>query len=135
MRVAILAVAAIAACEPVADGDPARDALEQAESVKIFAGKSWYEERPEQEAVRVGRLVPRDAILGPGDRGGLSFTWIEGEQELPVYSAGVESRLKQFVGVDGLRARGRVIDLRGEGFGREFWIRSVESPGNHPPGS
>lgn len=97
-------------------------------AINIYGGQSWYAERPEPEEDFDGRLDALPVIAGPGNRPSLSFMFRTADDELAVYSAGVQDRLRTLVGTRP-RIRGKVVDLTGEGGTRELWIATIAPAG------
>lgn len=100
-------------------GSPGDDRL-----MVIYADEAWYRERPEPEETWQGILRRRPAVEGPGGRPGLTFALHSTDNELPVYAAGADERLAPHVGTP-VVVSGKLVDLRGEGFGRELWIGTI----------
>jgi hypothetical protein len=98
------------------------------EGMKVYADTDWYVARPEREEVWRGVLREHTAPLGPGTRGGLTYVLVTREGELQVYAPHAE-RLTRFLG-HRVSARGKLVDLRAEGFGRELWIGSITEGGS-----
>ena len=97
-----------------------------AESVTIiFANENWYRERPEPEQEQTGVLERRKPATGPNSRSALRYNFRAGKRSLAVYAPGAD-RLGRLVGMP-ITALGKVVDLRSEGFGVEFWIASIRS--------
>ncbi|HET8678757.1 MAG TPA: hypothetical protein VFM39_01465 [bacterium] len=94
--------------------------------MEVFASRDWYRERPEPERAYSGKLHERRVPVGPGDRAGLDYVLISDTAEIPVYSAGASHLLQGFVGTM-VRARGKLVDLTGEGSGKELWCATIES--------
>jgi hypothetical protein len=92
--------------------------------VRIFADEAWYRERAEPEQAWEGTLRRRVADTGPGARLGLTFSLQTADQGLPIYAAGVDFRLAPFVGTR-VAITGKLVNLGGEGFGRELWIGTI----------
>ena len=93
-------------------------------AIAIYADTDWYRARPEPERRWQGTLHRRAVAGGPGGRSATSFGLTTAEGELPVYAAGAGARLAPFVGRR-VAVTGKLVDLRGEGFGRELWIASI----------
>lgn len=97
-----------------------------AESVTvIFANESWYHERPEPEQEQTGILERRKPETGPNSRSALRYSFRARKRSLDVYAPGTD-RLSRFVGAP-IIALGKIVDLRSEGFGVEFWIASIRT--------
>jgi hypothetical protein len=97
-----------------------------AESVTvIFANESWYHERPEPEQEQTGILERRKPETGPNSRSALRYSFRARKRSLDVYAPGTD-RLSRFVGAP-ITALGKIVDLRSEGFGVEFWIASIRT--------
>jgi hypothetical protein len=95
----------------------------------IFAHASWYAERPEPEKRWRGVLRRREPPGGPAGRAALSYVLEVEGRRLDVYSANVEAALAGFVGRT-IVAEGKLVDLSGEGFGRELWLASIRAVSN-----
>lgn len=95
------------------------------ESVEIYAGKDWYQSREENEQEWVGILEERRTIEGPNSRAALRYALVTQDGELPIYAANVVALLQPFVGRR-VTARGKVVDLASEGYGRELWVGTIE---------
>ena len=95
-------------------------------ATEVFGCADWYRSRPEPESVWRGTLEKRDAAVGPGMRGGLAFILLADQGRLEVYAANVESILAPFTGRL-VQARGKLVDLSGEGDEAELWIASIET--------
>jgi len=95
----------------------------------IYAEADWYRARPEAEKLWRGTLVKRSAPVGPNTRNALKYNLRSGKQVLAVYAAGVEETLAPFADQE-VSVRGKLVDLRAEGQGKELWISSIrtESP-------
>lgn len=106
-------------------GAQSRVAKPEPAVVKVNASAPWYLERTEKEQVLEGVLHKREGALGPGARGGLNFALESKGVILPVYSSGADEKLTLFVGHN-VRARGKVVDLTKEGFGKELWIGTIQ---------
>ena len=96
--------------------------------MKVYADTDWYVARPEREEVWRGVLREQTALLSPDTRGGLTYVLVTQEGELEVYAPDAE-RLTRFLGHQ-VSARGKLVDLRVEGFGRELWIGSITEGGS-----
>lgn len=97
-----------------------------AESVTvIFANESWYHERPEPEQEQTGILERRKPETGPNSRSALRYSFRARKRSIDVYAPGTD-RLSRFVGAP-IIALGKIVDLRSEGFGVEFWIASIRT--------
>lgn len=94
--------------------------------VTIHANTEWYRARPETEQQWGGMLAKRDAPVGPNTRTALNYSLRSGKDDVAVYAAGVEERLAPFVDQEVL-VRGKLVDLREEGHGRELWIASIRT--------
>ncbi len=93
---------------------------------RVYADNDWYEERPEEELEWKGVLRRRELVVGPDNRTALTYALVTSDGELDVYAAGAEAILAP---LEHLRvvARGKLVDLSGEGHGSELWLASVES--------
>lgn len=98
----------------------------QDEWVTVYAKAEWYRARAEPEQLWRGILVKRDSPVGPNTRNALKYTLRIGKEDLAVYAAGVEERLASFVDQE-VSVRGKLVDLREEGFGKEMWIASIRT--------
>lgn len=94
--------------------------------VTIYAKAEWYRARPEPEQLWRGTLAKRDAPVGPNTRNALKYSLRTGKDDVAVYAAGVEERLASFVDQEVL-VRGKLVDLREEGQGKELWIASIRT--------
>jgi hypothetical protein len=73
----------------------------------------------------MGTLRERDVPVGPAARTGLTFTLVTEAEQYPVYASNVEKQLAAFVGRSVI-VRGKLVDLRNEGYGEELWIASIQ---------
>ena len=94
--------------------------------ITIFANESWYRERGEPEQELTGTLRKSQPVEGPDTRSALIYTLETGTQSFAVYAAGVKGKLDRFTGMR-VTVRGKLIDLRGEGFGMELWIATIRT--------
>lgn len=97
----------------------------------IFARTEWYQAQPEPEKSWQGLLQERHVPHGPATRLGLGYSLVTDEGSFPIYSANAEQKLAPFAGRR-VMVYGKLVDLGGEGFGRELWIasiRAIESSG------
>jgi hypothetical protein len=69
-------------------------------------------------------LERQEAPVGPASRTALTHVLLLPGRRLDVYAANVEAALAPFVGRR-VVARGKLVDLSGEGYGRELWLASV----------
>jgi len=99
--------------------------------VTIYAKAEWYRARPEPEKVWKGTLHHRDSPVGPNTRNALKYTLRTGKDDIAVYAAGVEERLASFVDQE-VSVRGKLVDLREEGQGKEMWIASIRTIRTQP---
>jgi hypothetical protein len=92
---------------------------------KIYADTDWYAERPEQEREWRGVLHRRERGIGPDTRTALTYALGTSDRELDVYAAQADAILAP---LEGLRvvAKGKLVDLSGEGHGTELWLASVD---------
>ena len=103
-------------------GDSIEDSVEggsacELGSVTMFAGATFYEERSETELISTGALEEREVDPSPSGR---DFVfWL---QDLPVYSGGVEARIRPFVGLL-VSVRGKIVDV---GYGDALWPATIE---------
>jgi hypothetical protein len=102
--------------------------MRETDMTEIYAAAGWYRTRPEPEGMWQGRLQKRTAPVGPAGRGGLSYTLVTEDEQLPVYAANIEGKLAPFVGYE-VVVRGKLVDLSDEGFGQELWIASIRTVG------
>ena len=91
---------------------------------KINADADWYRDRREREQNWRGVLRKQDAPLGPASRPAQSYVLITRNTHLPIYAPNIDEPLKPFVN-SRVEIRGKLIDLEGEGFGKELWIGSI----------
>jgi hypothetical protein len=98
----------------------------QDKSTVIYAGETWYRERPEPEREWRGLLQARTPQKGPASRTALLFTLVLSAESIAVYAAGVKDRVAPFTGMRVI-ARGKLVDLTSEGYGRELWIADIRS--------
>jgi hypothetical protein len=91
---------------------------------KINADADWYRDRREREQIRRGVLRKQDVPLGPATRSAQRYVLITGKTPLSIYAPNIDEPLKPFVGRR-VEIRGKLIDLGGEGFGKELWIGSI----------
>jgi hypothetical protein len=99
-------------------------------TTEVFAGADWYQERAEVERLWRGVLRRRRADGGPAGRAALAFALVTDDGTIPVYAAGVDVVLGAFADRT-VVARGKLVDLRTEGFEPELWIGEIgaETPG------
>jgi hypothetical protein len=90
----------------------------------VYAQADWYRERPEREAEWRGVLRRRDVPVGPATRSALAFVFVAEGREVDVYAASAERSLEPFVDRR-VVARGKIVDLSGEGYGMELWLASI----------
>jgi hypothetical protein len=96
-------------------------------SQRVFAGKTWYLERPEPEEQLAGILESVTPPSGPVGRPALSFVLRRtGAGDLPVYAAGIERVLGALAGRP-VSIRGKRIDFQRAGFAIELWIGEIEA--------
>jgi hypothetical protein len=93
---------------------------------QIYGDADWYQARPEVEREWSGTLEQRHTPLGPGMRGGLTFTLVTDKGRLPVYAANVENVLAPLL-TEPVRLRGKLVDPSSQGDPEELWIGSIES--------
>jgi hypothetical protein len=122
--VILFSAACFAAVSPTWAGSEQVDALAQ-----IYAGTDWYRARPEPEEQKRGILRERDAPIGPAARVALRYVLITDKDVIPVYAPEPSQRLAMFVG-QAVVAYGKLVDLSKEGFGKEFWIGSIQRSSN-----
>jgi hypothetical protein len=99
--------------------------------VRVFAIEAWYRDRVEQEAVWRGELRERRLPSGPSDRIGLDHVLLADTEEIAIYSAGAAELFQPFLGRQ-VKVIGKLIDLSGEGGGRELWVGWIEPKGPLP---
>jgi hypothetical protein len=93
--------------------------------MEIYSRTNWYLSRLEPEQEWRGVLHRRQVTRGPASRSALTFAFETAEELFPVYAANVEGQLAQFLGLPSI-VRGKLVDLRDEGFGQELWIASIQ---------
>lgn len=93
--------------------------------LEIYAREDWYLDRAEPEKSWRGVLAPREIVQGPGARQALVYELIADEGSVAVYAANAQDQLEPFLGREVL-IRGKLVDLREEGFGEELWIASIK---------
>ena len=98
----------------------------QNEWVTVYAKAEWYRARRDPEKVWRGTLANRDAPVGPNTRSALKYAMRTDKGDIAVYAAGVEERLASFVD-QAVSVRGKLVDLREEGQGKELWIASIRT--------
>jgi hypothetical protein len=91
---------------------------------KINADADWYRDRREREQTWRGVLRKHEAPLGPATRSAQRYVLSTRKTDLPIYAPNIDEPLKPFVGRR-VAIRGKLIDLGGEGFGKELWIGSI----------
>lgn len=96
----------------------------QEKVTEVFSRENWYQARSEREQTWRGVLREREPLQGPNSRNTLLFTLVAGNQSIAVYAAGVAKTLKPFAGKQ-VSVRGKLVDLRDEGYGEELWIGSI----------
>jgi hypothetical protein len=94
--------------------------------ITIFANESWYRERREPEQELSGTLRKSQPVQGPDTRSALIYSLETNTQSFAVYAAGVKEKLDRFTGTR-VTVRGKLIDLRSEGFGVELWIATART--------
>lgn len=97
----------------------------------IFADESWYRARPEREEEYTGTLRKVQPPSGPNSRSALRYTFQTGSQSLAVYAPSAIRQLDRAAG-SRITARGKLVDLRSEGFGVELWIGSIRINNSTP---
>jgi hypothetical protein len=81
-------------------------------------------ERPEPERSWQGVLRRREPPGGPAGRAALAYSLELEDETLDVYAANVEHVLAGFVDLP-VEASGKLVDLSGDGFGKELWLASI----------
>lgn len=94
--------------------------------ITIFANESWYRERREPEQEFTGILRKSQPVEGPDTRNTLIYTLETNTQSFAVYAAGVKEKLDRLTGMRVI-IRGKLVDLRSEGFGVELWIATART--------
>jgi hypothetical protein len=97
-----------------------------AQMTQIYGDLDWYQIRPEMEREWSGTLEQRQTPLGPGMRGGLTFTLVTDKGRFPVYAANVEGLLAPLL-AERVRLCGKLVDLSSQGDSEELWIGSIEA--------
>jgi hypothetical protein len=92
---------------------------------QIYAETEWYRTRPEPEEQKRGILLERDDPAGPAARASLRYVLTTDKGAIPVYAPQPSPQLAKFVG-QAVLAYGKLVDLSREGFGKEFWIGSIQ---------
>jgi len=92
---------------------------------QIFADQKWYCDHPIKERSWEGIVTRRVIGLGPADRMALTLALKTVEEEIPLYTAGVEEKLEPFVDKQ-VKVIGKLVDLENEGFGPEIWIGAID---------
>lgn len=92
--------------------------------VRIYEDEAFYRQRDEPEESFTGRIERKDVVQGPGTRRH-AYRLVTGDTEIPIYATSTaDERLRPLIGHH-VRTRGKLIDLRGEGFGVELWIGTI----------
>jgi hypothetical protein len=86
--------------------------------------ESWYDDRPEPEQSVRGVLRAANAPSTPGGRDRLPYRLQTDGEFVAVYGPALEGRLGRLVDQPVVFV-GKVVDLSGEGFGPELWVRSI----------
>ena len=86
--------------------------------------ESWYDDRPEPEQSVSGVLRSAVARSTPGGRDRLPYRLLVDGGLIPVYGPAFEDRLDRLVDQPVVLV-GKLVDLSGEGFGRELWVGSI----------
>lgn len=92
--------------------------------MRVYAHEEWYVAQPESEATFAGRLVRRAVTQAPGARSALRFALITHAGETAIYAPGRVAALENLVDRN-VVIEGKLVDLGGEGFGKELWIGSI----------
>lgn len=81
-------------------------------------------------------LRRREPPAGPAGRAALAFALEVDGASIDIYAAKAEAVLRGFLG-RAIIARGKLVDLSGEGLGEELWPASIRlaTPENHVAGS
>jgi hypothetical protein len=90
----------------------------------IYARTEWYRARSESEQSWEGVLEERHAPVGPASRSALRYTLVVNGSQFPVYAPDLAQKLAPFVR-QRVMVRGKLVDLREEGFEQELWIASI----------
>ncbi len=99
---------------------------EKLKPLQVFAGKSFYLERPEPEEVLIGVFQVSHVREGPNTRD-MPFKLVVGTNKLNVYVAGLDvETFRPYVGHE-VAVVGKRIDQRIEGYGIEIWIATIEN--------
>jgi hypothetical protein len=86
--------------------------------------ESWYDDRPEPEQSVSGVLRAAGVPTTPGGRDRLPYRLLVKGELIPVYGPAVEERLQWLVDRPVVLV-GKLVDLSGDGFGRELWVASI----------
>jgi hypothetical protein len=86
----------------------------------LYANEEWYRSRAEPERTWQGRLETKKTVEGPNSRTAVRFALITTNESLSIYAPTHNNGLRRFVGRQ-VRIRGKLVDLSGEGYGKELW--------------
>ena len=96
--------------------------------IELYGAKAWYRERAERVVEWRGVLKSRAKAQDPGGRVALRFELSTKQGELPVYAPETLEHWDKLVSRN-IVVRGKLVDLTGEGFGRELWPGSARVTG------
>jgi hypothetical protein len=72
-----------------------------------------------------GVLQERRASTRPATQTGLAYVLVTEDEQLPVYIAHSAPKFAPYAGRH-VVARGKGVDLSGEGYGKELWVASIQ---------
>jgi hypothetical protein len=88
---------------------------------------SWYDARPEPEAVYQGTLRSTTPVISPGGRTRLLFELeITPGKRLAIYAPAHEGILRKAVDQEAVLV-GKIVNLSSEGHGVELWLGAADA--------
>lgn len=88
---------------------------------------SWYDARPEPEAICQGTVRSTTPVISPGGRTRLLFELeIAPGKRLAIYAPTHEETLRKAIDRDAVLV-GKVVDLSSEGHGVELWLGAADA--------
>lgn len=86
--------------------------------------ESWYYDRAEPEQTVSGVLRAAAVQSTPGGRDRLPYRLLVDGDLVAIYGPALEARLDELVDQPVVLV-GKMVDLSNEGFGLEFWVRTL----------